>query len=57
MTLIDADGLRGEPDTAGVLYRYAAAPAPLRPQRLRFIPYFTSANRGEGEMQVWIHEI
>jgi len=56
MTLIEADGLRREPEHHGTLYRYDAAPAPLRAQRLRFVPYFAWANRGEGEMRVWVHE-
>lgn len=28
----------------------------IQPAELRFIPYFTWANRDEGEMSVWIRE-
>lgn len=37
----------------GPLYRPAAKPAKT-PQALRFIPYYTWANRGENEMTVWV---
>ena len=30
------------------------APAEVRPVELRLIPYFAWANRGEGEMRVWL---
>jgi len=56
MTVIETDGLRRESGDNRALYRYDTAPAPLRPQRLRFIPCFAWANRGEGEMRVWVHE-
>jgi len=56
MTVIETDGLRRESGDNRALYRYDTVPAPLRPQRLRFIPCFAWANRGEGEMRVWVHE-
>ncbi|WP_430642595.1 hypothetical protein [Bradyrhizobium paxllaeri] len=31
-------------------------PAQLQSQRLTFIPWFSWANRGEGEMRIWINE-
>jgi len=48
--ILECDGHRLEAPDA--LY---AAEAPKRlPQRLRFIPYYRFANRGESEMAVWI---
>lgn len=46
--------LATSPDQA--LYRHDAAPPKASPQRLTFIPYFAWANRGEGEMRVWVDE-
>ncbi len=47
-------GSRQELSPAGSsLYHYAAPPV-KRPQVLRFIPYYTWANRGENEMTVWV---
>ncbi|GHH58516.1 glycoside hydrolase family 127 protein [[Pseudomonas] boreopolis] len=54
MTLVEADGLRREPQGREALYRYDPPPARARSQRLRFVPYFAWANRGEGEMRVWL---
>ncbi len=48
---LEVPGLRTAAE-AGPLYR-EYRPAEVRPVHLRFIPYFTWANRGEGEMQVW----
>ena len=41
------------PETEGSLYRPYAVPE-KEPVCLRFIPYFTWANRGENEMTVWV---
>lgn len=52
MTFLEAPGLREERDD-GPLYR-DYRPAKTRPATLRFIPYYAWANRGEGEMRVWV---
>ena len=52
---LEADGLRESAEWAGPLYAACAAPE-TRPVRLRFIPYYAWANRGLGEMRVWIRE-
>ena len=52
MTALDVPGLREE-RSDGPLYR-EYAPSQGRPVILRFIPYFAWANRGEGEMRVWV---
>lgn len=56
IVVIAADGLRE--DTAnwpGGLYSSEAAPG-LKKEKVTFIPYYAWANRGEGEMSVWIRE-
>lgn len=40
-------------ESSGSLYRQAEA-AKTSPVSLRFIPYYTWANRGENEMEVWV---
>jgi len=55
-TVIEADGWRDDSEAWGeALYQTAAK----RRQRakLTFIPYYLWANRGEGEMAVWVREI
>ncbi|MFS2223653.1 glycoside hydrolase family 127 protein [Pantoea sp. B65] len=55
-TLLQAAGTRYAPGDHGgqPLYRFDA-PAPVSSrQKLTFVPYFSWANRGEGEMRVWI---
>ena len=52
MMALEVPGAREEPDS-GPLYR-DYAPTETRPVTLKFIPYFAWANRGEGEMQVWV---
>lgn len=42
-----------EPDQAGRLYR-TARPVEYEPVELKFVPYYTWANRGENEMTVWV---
>jgi DUF1680 family protein len=54
--VIDSDALviqKNWPDN--LLYRQAASPA-YKKRSLRWIPYYAWANRGEGEMMVWIHK-
>jgi DUF1680 family protein len=56
-TLIRAAGQRVQPAAPdAALYQFDPAPAPRTPQTLTFIPYFAWANRGEGEMRVWVRE-
>lgn len=38
------------------LWRYDQTPASSTPQTLTFIPWFSWANRGEGEMRIWVNE-
>lgn len=53
---IEADGLIEEAsDWSDELYA-ANAELQQKPKKLTFIPYYTWANRGEGEMMVWVKE-
>lgn len=56
-TLLTTSGARleGSDDHQG-LYQYVTRPPKFRPQELTFIPYFCWANRGVGEMRVWLKE-
>lgn len=57
-TLIQATGTRvisDEPQNQP-LYRYDAAPEQQQEQKLTFVPWFSWANRGEGEMRIWVRE-
>ena len=38
------------------LWHYDTAPAERQAQTLTFIPWFSWANRGEGEMRIWVNE-
>ncbi|MFO6425807.1 hypothetical protein ACLBOM_03580 [Escherichia coli] len=38
------------------LWHYDSARAKRQPQTLTFIPWFSWANRGEGEMRIWVNE-
>ncbi|KAB0872739.1 glycoside hydrolase family 127 protein [Cronobacter muytjensii] len=56
--LIQAEGWRqasAEPESQP-LWHYDRAPTEATPQTLTFIPWFSWANRGEGEMRVWVDE-
>ncbi|MGB9096850.1 glycoside hydrolase family 127 protein [Erwinia sp.] len=57
-TLLQVEGQRKESADAKnqPLYSYNTAPAASSSQTLTFVPYFTWANRGEGEMRVWVDE-
>ncbi|WP_408582059.1 glycoside hydrolase family 127 protein [Hafnia paralvei] len=57
-TLIQATGTRviSEEPQNQPLYRYDAAPEQQQEQKLTFIPWFSWANRGEGEMRIWVRE-
>ena len=51
---LTTDGLRETEDGwDGALYGFADAPG-ARPVKLRWIPYYAWANRGVGEMRVWV---
>ncbi|MCP1835876.1 DUF1680 family protein [Bradyrhizobium sp. USDA 4532] len=56
--LLQADGVRLQHTQCeeAELYQYDKVPGQLEPQRLTFIPWFSWANRGEGEMRIWINE-
>ncbi len=49
--VIEADGVSAE---NGELY-FPAGSIKKKPVKLRFIPYFAFANRGESDMQVWVN--
>lgn len=52
MTVLEVPGMREAPEE-GPLYQ-SYAPVKTEPVTLKFIPYFAWANRGEGEMRVWV---
>jgi DUF1680 family protein len=56
--LIQADGVKRTARSAETqpLWQYDHAPAESQPHTLTFIPWFSWANRGEGEMRVWVNE-
>ncbi|WP_420842859.1 glycoside hydrolase family 127 protein [Erwinia mallotivora] len=56
--LLQTTGLRRHAVDAAhqPLYSFDAAPAAFTSQPLTFVPYFSWANRGEGEMRVWVDE-
>lgn len=49
---VELNGFRQKRDENRGLYR-VIQPAEKEPVRLKFVPYYTWANRGENEMQVW----
>ncbi|MGY8683119.1 beta-L-arabinofuranosidase domain-containing protein [Bradyrhizobium sp. UFLA05-153] len=57
-TLLQAEGFRLQHTLSeeAPLYHYDEVPGKRQPQRLTFIPWFSWANRGEGEMRIWINE-
>ena len=57
--LIQAEGFaqRAVESTTQPLWQYDRAPGTRQPQTLTFIPWFSWANRGEGEMRIWVDEI
>ena len=56
VTVITARGKAGTVDGGAGLYAAGAARPPLRDRDLLFIPYYAWANRGPGEMRVWVKE-
>lgn len=57
-TLLQTQGLRRSSVSANQqpLYRYNPPAEETSHQIMTFVPYFTWANRGEGEMRVWVDE-
>ncbi|EAA7383141.1 glycoside hydrolase family 127 protein [Salmonella enterica subsp. houtenae] len=57
--LIQAEGVRrGTTETPPqALWHFDAAPGTAQPHTLTFIPWFSWANRGEGEMRIWVNEL
>lgn len=55
--LIQADGQRRSCEQAQqqALYHYDKSPGIREPKKLTFIPWFSWANRGEGEMRIWVN--
>lgn len=55
--LLQAEGVR-EPDVTddAPLYRFDERQTAAQTQTLTFIPWFSWANRGEGEMRIWVDE-
>lgn len=56
--LIQAEGIKrtsANPEQA-LLWHYDHSPSTRQPQTLTFIPWFCWANRGEGEMRIWVNE-
>ena len=56
VTVIRAKGRTWAGDGEGPLYKVAAPPPATREKDLLFIPYYAWANRGPGEMRVWVRE-
>lgn len=55
--LLKAQGKRvSPPSSSDSLYSFNAPAPELKNTELTFIPYFSWANRGEGEMRVWVNE-
>ncbi|WHP31475.1 glycoside hydrolase family 127 protein [Trabulsiella odontotermitis] len=57
-TVIQAEGIRqtASQPQAQPLWQYDHPPTVRQAQTLTFIPWFSWANRGEGEMRVWVNE-
>ncbi|KFC76996.1 glycoside hydrolase family 127 protein [Buttiauxella agrestis] len=55
--LIQADGERKSCEQASsqALYHYDNSPVKTAAKKLTFIPWFSWANRGEGEMRIWVN--
>ncbi len=55
--LLQADGVRvTTPSEDQPLYSFDRQQTPVKNQTLTFIPWFSWANRGEGEMRIWVDE-
>lgn len=58
MMLIQAEGLKQTAPDADrtALWHFDHAPGSWQPHTLTFVPWFSWANRGEGEMRIWVNE-
>ncbi|WP_395299704.1 MULTISPECIES: glycoside hydrolase family 127 protein [Enterobacter] len=54
--LIQAEGTGCHTKDTDALWHYDRPPVQRHPQTLTFIPWFSWANRGEGEMRIWVDE-
>ena len=56
--LIQAQGVTRSATETGsaALWQYDRSPVQPQPKMLTFIPWFSWANRGEGEMRIWVDE-
>ena len=54
--LIQAEGRGYHVKDTDALWQYDRSPVQRQPQTLTFIPRFSWANRGEGEMRIWVDE-
>jgi hypothetical protein len=54
--LIQAEGIGCLATDSDALWQYDRSPVQRQPQTLTFIPWFSWANRGEGEMRIWVDE-
>ncbi len=55
--LLQTEGTRlATPSEGEALYHFNHRRTALQPQTLTFIPWFSWANRGEGEMRIWLNE-
>ena len=54
--LIQAEGRGYHVKDTDALWQYDRSPVQRQPQTLTFIPWFSWANRGEGEMRIWVDE-
>lgn len=54
--LIQAEGIGCQAKDTDALWQYDHSPVERQPRTLTFIPWFSWANRGEGEMRIWVDE-
>jgi len=54
--LIQAEGIGCHVKDTDALWQYDRSPVQRQPQTLTFIPWFSWANREEGEMRIWVDE-
>ncbi len=54
--LIQTEGIGCHMKETDALWQYDRSPVLRQPRTLTFIPWFSWANRGEGEMRIWVDE-
>ncbi|MDA4713261.1 glycoside hydrolase family 127 protein, partial [Enterobacter hormaechei] len=54
--LIQAEGIGCQAKDTDAVWLYDHSPVERQPRTLTFIPWFSWANRGEGEMRIWVDE-